>query len=267
MTSTIRMPSPDLLARLFSIGAVVCLGLMTACPARGQLATVANYNFANTSLASTENGPESTASAISTGAGLSGHTVFMPAGGSDYAYGASSVNLQTSEALAAADSDYISFQVTPSAGETLTYGVSFDFQADLLVDNGSSSSTFDGYVEAFSSADNYASPIFTGSSGAVGAFQSNNETGIGGTFSLQAETAPITFVLYFYDNAATSSVEVGLTNISLIATAAPIPEASPCADVILAGSGLVLLAKCRRSKALGEKKDLLPGERRFSINS
>lgn len=231
---------------LLALGAVVCLGLTTVLPARGQQATVANYNFANTSLASSENGPESTASSMTTGSGLSGHTVFIPSGGSDYAYGASSDNLQTSESGASDDSDYLSFTVTPSAGESLTYGSSFDFQADLVIDNGSSSGTFDGYVELFSSVDNYTSPLFTGSSGAVNAFQ-NSETGVGGTISLQAQSAPVTFLLYLFDNETVSSVEVGLTNISLVATAAPVPEPSTWADVVLSVSGMLLVAKRRRS--------------------
>ena len=218
---------------LLVMGAVVFVWLAGAGAARAQIGvsgTVADFTFAGDSLASSGSNAFSNVTSLSTGTGLAGDfqfsTIFSVP---DYIVPSS--DLPLTEATAVSGSDYLSFTVTPKATYSLEYNqISFD----LCLNVNDNTNPFVGDVYLRSSVDGFTSDLLTGSS-SLNAGQ-EGESGEGGTFSLPAESGPVEFRLYFFDNQNSFLSTVGVTDIILTAT--PVPEPSDWAEV---GMGVMLV--------------------------
>ncbi|MEA3187703.1 MAG: hypothetical protein QOD99_1533 [Chthoniobacter sp.] len=193
----------------------VYLTFFAGAPASGTL--VANYTFSGNTLTSSDSDANSTAADLVVGVGLSGSATFFNSTFNSPAYGVPSNSTPSTETLAIAGNDYFSFTITPASG-SLAYGaLSFDF----VIQN--NSNTITENVSARWSVDNFASSLGTNS------FVGNSGfTSAGGhtTFTLSsfpAQSGPVVFRLYFFDDQDSQFSTVGIDSISLTATAVPEP--------------------------------------------
>jgi hypothetical protein len=242
----IRALAREILAHLPGIGAVVCLILLTALPARSQV-QVADYTFASESLASSGANAFSTASHLSVGAGLASVAEFGSIFG-NIDYGAPSDSLPLTEALAISGNDYFTITITPTSGSLAFTNITFD----LCVSANDNTNPFVGDIAVRSSVDNFASdlPAGTGSLSLDAGQQS--ESGVGGTLSLLAQSQPVEFRFYFFDNQASQFSTVSLTDITLMAT--PVPEPSAWLDIALSLGALPLFSRRLSKITLSRRK-------------
>lgn len=214
--------------------AVIALLLTHSGGSAARAATVASYTFPGNSLASGDSDTNSAASDLAIGAGLSGKTSFFVLFGSTNCLGVTSDNTPATEAASISANDYISFTITPTGGVSLAYtsfGFNFAWQ--------NFSSTITENLSVRWSIDSFATTLASNSR------SENNGSGLGGggfaLGTLPAQSGPVEFRIYFYDDQDNQFSTVGIANISL--AAAVIPEPSSAA-LLLAGS--ILLARRKR---------------------
>jgi len=225
------------------IASVVFLG-SGAMHARATI--VAAYTFSGDSLNSTDADPLSVASALGTGAGLAGSTEFFNVFGS--AYGATSdvipgdATNPGTEAEAISDAAYMSFTVTPNAGEQLAYSdLSFDFAASNESNTTTESISLRSSVDDFGSSLGINSAVIDAGSTEEGADVSLSGLGV--------QSGPVEFRLYFYDNENNGTFTTeGITSILLNAT--DIPEPSSGMYALLGAVCCALVARHRKGKAV-----------------
>ena len=235
-----RLLLRGILTHLPSIGVVVCLTLGAATPTRAQV-IVADYSFSGGSLESSSSDTNSTASNITIGPGLPAGDNFGIIFGSTYYYEVKSDDLPTTESSAVSGSDYITFTVTPLNSESLDYTNLF---FDIVASVNNITPPFVGDISVRSSVDGFASDIIT--SGSISQDSGEGEEGVSGAISLPAQSGPVSFNFYFFDNQSSSSSYVGITDIQLTATETPVPEPSTWADMVLSAGLLLLAAHARR---------------------
>lgn len=215
--------------------ALLAVLLAPAWPHSALAATVATYTFTGDSLASSDTNPDSTASDITIGAGLSGKTTFFTLFGSTRCLGTTSNNTPATEAASVSAGDYISLTVTPNGGGSLLY-TSFIFNfawqnfSNTILESLSIRSSVDSFA---STLDSKSQSETVGTSGLAG--------GLLSLASLPAQSAPVEFRIYFFDDQDSSFSTVGITSISLLATVVPEPSS---AALLLAG--VLLIARRKR---------------------
>lgn len=213
---------------LFRVAAVaVALALVSGASARAVV--VANYTFPGNSLASSDSDPSSTASDLTIGAGLSGKTTFFTLFGSTNCLGVTSDNTPATEAAAISAGDYIAITITPASGVSLSYS-SFGFNFAWI----NFSSTITEKLSVRWSVDSFATTL------ASNMASEPNGSGLqGGGFALgtlPAQSDPVEFRIYFYDDQDNQFSTVGIANLSV--TAAVVPEPSSLGLLFL-GAGLL----------------------------
>ena len=230
--------------RLFAIGAVIWLAFTTAFPASAQV-QVAYYPFTGDSLASSSTDTYATASNILAGPGLSGDTEFDSNSGSTE-LGVYSGYVPTSETSAITGSDYISFTITPTSKSLSYNGLSFGMDVEAF----ENPTAFSGSIVIRWSVDGFTSDLLSKTIGPFPPGPNNGQSGAStNTLSFPAQSGPVTFNCYFYDNQNDDSFNTISVN-DIAVTATPVPEPSAWVDLILSAGGLMFLVKHRQSKRL-----------------
>lgn len=224
-------------ARLPVIIGAVFMAFAAALPATAAI-VVASYQFNSGSLSSSDTDSNSTASDIVVGGGLSGKAQFITYN-SNPGYGTYSNNTPATEAAAISADDYFAFTTTPASGaltyNTLTYNL--ESNANNI------SGVYQVNVSVRWSVDGFASTLTT----TTGFDYAGFTNVVGGSVDLSttpAQSGPVTFRFYFFDNQDESSfTNVGLDNIVLMATAVPEPATWP---MVLGGIGALVGFRRRR---------------------
>jgi hypothetical protein len=208
---------------------------------RAHADVLASYPFDNSSRNSTDSDPNTSASAISDGAGITSAVDTTRGNPSPSLTVDSSVIAGTSNTTSVSANDYISFTLTPNAN--VTYSLD---SLGLDAANWSTSSTFpqEAYflrssVDAFAANIGNTQTLAAGSNGAITP-HSFDLTGA----SFQGLTTPIEFRIYMQDSTTTSGRGILFDNITLSGSAA-VPEP---ATWMLMGVGLLLGAQRLRRK-------------------
>lgn len=195
--------------------ALVSFVLLAAATIPAKAATIANYTFTGNSPSSSDADASSTAGDFVIGSGLSGFTSFTSSGTNFPALILGSDHTPATEADAISQSTYFSFTVTPASGGKLDFGT---LSYNLNATNFSASMTQSVAVRW--SVDSFATTLATGTT-TVGSGQSV-VAGAGVDLSaFPAQSGPVEFRFYLYDDQNASFDTVGIDSITLTGTDVP----------------------------------------------
>jgi hypothetical protein len=212
-------------------------GLLPAAPAPAQV--VVQYDFSNTTAASTSADPSSTNPNVTGSATVSGPNILQDYSLPDYGFQvlrAAVTNTATpDEASAVAGGTYWSFTVTPNAGFAMSFS-----HLDFSVARGGAATPRTWYL--YSSIDGFT----TGSSLGSADVTTQRPTLSPATVDLSAArfqglTGPVEYRMYISTPGTGQSLE--FSNVTLNGTVAPVPEP---ASLALAGAAVLGWAAGRR---------------------
>lgn len=197
-------------ARVVRIVAV--FGSLLLALAHARAVNVANYTFAGNSLASSDMDSSSAAADFVLGAGIASFAAPAAFFVNSPAMMLGSDHTPATEADAITGNDYFSFTVTPSGGGALAFGqLSYNFAIQ------NNSNTITTKIALRWSVDNFATTLDTGMITTNSGQTASAGAGVDLT-SYGAQTGPVEFRFYIYDDQDTQFSKVGIDSITLDAT-------------------------------------------------
>lgn len=209
-------------------------------------AVIALYPFdtiASGSSPSLDTDPNSTASSIFAGAGVS---MVSSSTGNPTPSGAMQNANTTTEAFAISGNDYFEFTITPQSGYQMDLtSLSLQYQRNNL------SAPTNLFIR--SSVDSYGSNLFSDGSLPAGSFETGTLS-LSSILSFQDLTSAVTFRIYAWGGSGATSLR--FDNVTLSGTMSAVPEPSSCLMLVM---GLAVLSRGLRRESRRVLPFLQPG--------
>jgi len=199
-----------------AVRAIATAGCVLAL-AHAHAVTVASYTFTGNSLASSDTDPGSTAGDFTVGAGFTGFAAPASFFVNSPAMMVASDHTVATESDAITASDYFSFTVAPSGGGTLKFG-----QLTYNLAHNNNSNTITVSVSVRWSVDHFAAPLGTATR-TVNSGQTMSAGAGVDLSSFAAQSGPVEFRFYVFDDQNTQFSQDGIDTITLDAASIPAP--------------------------------------------